>query len=376
MSFFRREESRVMPGWQEWAAGGDAPGSQGSATGLVPFFASVRHIVDYLSTLPIDSFRKDGKSRVEAPTPALIRRLDEPGGQGADTWVGQWGYGLAVDGNAVGWTTAWDGYGYPTGIRWLARSDWGFEESTKQWYVFGRPVSSQLIVHCPWIVPNGKTLGISPLEHFMAFWRAGLSAQSYADVGRGGGIPPAHLKNTKKTLNATESEGIQSRAVRSFASGRPFVSGNDWDLNVTAIPPNQAQFLNTLQLTANQTAAIFGIDPREIGGTGASGSITYVNDESKSLDRANNMRPYLVRFENMTKRILPERQYIRLNADATVRTDIKTRTEIIGLKLSDGRMNVDEARTLDDMEPLPNGQGQRYNVPAPKAEPTQRKDAS
>ena len=353
-------------------------GASSNPTGLVPFFAAVRHIVDFMSTLPVDAYRKeadaDGRDRrVPATLPALIRRLDAPGGPGVGTWIGQWAYGLAVHGNAVGWVTDWDGFGFPTSVRWIARTDWSFDEWSKQWYVFGQPVPSQMIVHCPWIVPAGTTLGLSPVEDFAEFWRAGRAAQEYADVSRGGGIPPAHLKNTAKKLDSSEASAIQGRAVRSFASGKPFVSGNDWDLTLTTIPPNQAQFLNTLQLTANQTAAIFGIDPREIGGS-ATESLTYATDESRSLNRANNMRPYLVRFEQMVARLLPERQFVRLNVDATIRTDIKTRIEVEGAQIQDGRMSVNEARELEDRAPVPGGDF--HNVPAPKAEPTQRGDAS
>lgn len=367
MSIFRRTEERAMPGWDDWYAGGSAPSPTG-ATGLVPFFASVRHIVDFLSTLPVDAYRKDGDRRVPAPTPQLFKRLDDPGDIGVEAWVGQWAYSIAVHGNAVGWITEWDGYGYPTAVRWLGRKDWSFEGG--KWYVFGREVATQMIVHCPWIVPEGGKLGMSPLEHFRTFWKAGMSAQEYADVGRGGGIPPAHLKNTAKKLEPMEASAVQSRAVRSFASGLPFVTGNDWDLSITTIPPNQAQFLNTLQLTANQTAAIFGIDPREIGGSGAQGSITYVNDESKSLDRINNMRPYMVRFENMVRRLLPDRQFVRLNVDATLRTDIKTRIEIEGQQLKDGRLSVNEIRAIEDREPVAGGDF--HNVPTPTAAPVNR----
>lgn len=366
MSFFRREEARSAQGWEEWAAGGNAP-STTSATGLVPFFGAIRHIVDFVSTLPVDSYRKDGDTRTPAPTPQLIKRLDDPGDIGVGTWIGQWAYGLAVHGNAVGWISDFDGYGYPTAVRWLERHDWQYENG--QWYVFGRPVSSQMIVHCPWIVPNGKKLGMSPVEHFREFWRAGLSAQEYADVGRGGGLPPAVLKNTEKVIDRTAAEAAQSSAVRSFASGKPFVTGKDWDLSISVIPPNQAQFLSTLQLTANQTAAIFGIDPREIGGS-ATESLTYATDESRALNRANNMRPYLVRFDRMMSRLLPERQFVTLNADATIRTDIKTRIEIQGAQISDGRLSVNEARALEDRAPVPGGDF--YNVPAPSAAPAQR----
>lgn len=350
-----RRDHSADDGWMPVGSGS----SGGSPTALVPFYASIRHIVDFVSTLPVDAYRKeqdaDGRERrVRSAIPQLIRRLDEPGGPGVGTWIGQWAYGLAVHGNAVGFITDWDGFGYPTSVRWLARHDWSFDEWSKQWYVFGAPVPSQMIIHSPWIVPNGKTLGLSPVEHFREFWQAGMSAQEYSDVSRGGGIPPAHLKNTAKTLDATAAQAVQTRAVRSFATGKPFVTGNDWDLDITTIPPNQAQFLNTLQLTANQTAAIFGIDPREIGGS-ATESLTYSTDESRSMNRANNMRPYLVRFESMTSRMLPNRQFLRLNVDATIRTDIKTRTEVVGAQIADGRMSVNEARALEDRDRVPGG---------------------
>jgi HK97 family phage portal protein len=369
MSLFVRSEQRAMNNpWADWEAGGSSPGSACDPTALVPFFAAIRHIVDFMSTLPVDSNRVDGESRTPmASLPPLFRRLDEPGGIGIGNWVGQWAYGVAVHGNAVGWTTAVDGFGFPIGVHWLRRQDWSFDETTGVWNLYGVPIkSSARIVHSPWIVPPGCTLGLSPVDHFKEFWKAGLSAQEYADVKRGGGIPPTTLRNTvMQELDPKAARLIQSRAMKAFAAGGPFVSGKDWELSVQKVPPNQAQFLSTLALAANETAAIFGIDPREIGGS-ATESLTYATDESRALNRANNMRPYLVRFEHMVARLLPDKQFVKLNVDATIRTDIKTRTEVIGMKLADGRMSVNEARALEDEPPLPPGaRGDYYNVPQP-----------
>jgi phage portal protein BeeE len=188
-------------------------------------------------------------------------------------------------------------------------------------------------------------------------------------VSRGGGTPPAILKNTRLTLDAEQAAAVRDRAVKAFASGKPFVAGSDWDLTMITVPPNQAQFLNTLQLTANQTAAIFGIDPREIGGS-ATESLTYATDESRSLNRANNMRPYLERFEAMTFRLLPNKQFVKLNVDATIRTDIKTRIGVIGDQLKDGRLSVNEARALEDRTPVPGGDF--YNVPSKEGDSAAR----
>lgn len=366
MSLFAKRTEDRSDGWATWEAGGSAPGSVKDPTGLVPFFAAVRHIVDFLSTLPVDGYRLDGDNRASMGLPPLLRRLNDPGDIGIGAWIGQWAWGQAVNGNSVGWITAVDGFGFPIGIRWLRRADWTFDEYTKQWYVYGIPAPRERIIHSPWIVPSGCTLGISPVEHFREFWAAGKSAQEYADVSRGGGTPPAILKNNRLELDPTAARAIQQRVRKSFASGDPFVTGKDWDLSMLTVPPNQAQFLNTLQLTANQTAAIFGIDPREIGGS-ATESLTYATDESRSLNRANNMRPYLVRFENLIARLLPERQFVRLNVDATIRTDIKTRIEVEGLQIADGRMSVNEARALEDRAPVPGGD--YHNVPSPKTAP-------
>ena len=372
MSLFRPAEKRSVDDWSDWLAGGPAPGSS-DATGLVPFFAAIRHIVDYLSTLPVDGRRTDGAGRTPMSSlPTLFRRLNEPGGIGIGNWIGQWAYAVAVHGNSVGWVTAIDGFGFPIGVHWLRKLDWSYDEYTGMWTILGVTTKdTSRIVHSPWIVPNGCVLGVSPVQHFKDFWTAGKAAQEYADVSRGGGIPPTTVRNTVlQELDPKVAREIQRRAMLNFATGAPWVSGRDWELKVNDAPPNQMRFLETLQLTANETAAIFGIDPREIGGS-ATESLTYATDESRALNRANNMRPYLVRFEDMIARLLPERQFVRLNVDATLRTDTKTRTEVIGAQIQDGRMSVNEARALEDLPPVDGGDF--HNVPTPtQKEPVAR----
>ncbi|WP_028657099.1 phage portal protein [Nocardioides sp. J54] len=368
--FGKRSEERSA--W--WSSIPTVGGSvtEDSAPRLAPLFAAHRHIVDYIATLPVDTFRKDGTVRTAVARPQLLQDPDSPGGPGIVSWLGQAAYGLA-NGNAVGWIVSTDGYGYPTRVQWLHWSKWSYDEHSGQWYVGGQPVGSSNLIHIPWIVPPGKTLGLSPIEHYATTIRAGLSAQEYADLKRGGGLPPAQVKNNQKTLDPKQSEAIKNRVVASFAKGEPFVTGSDWDLTAITIPPNQAQFVETLKMSANQIAAAFGIDPTEVGGQAAN-SLTYSTEELRQINRAANMRPYIVRLEEGLSRYLPQRQFIKLNVDANMRVDIKTRTEVTGQKIRDGRMSVNEARSLEDQSPVPGGDF--YNVPAPKAEPTNRNEGA
>jgi HK97 family phage portal protein len=220
------------------------------------------------------------------------------------------------------------------------------------------------------MVPPGRKLGLSPIEHQAAVICAGLSAQEYADLKRGGGTPPNQLRNTMKSeLADGVIEQAKAKAVSSFARGEPFVTGKDWELTQITIPPNQAQFVETLKMSANSVASAFGIEPTELGGT-PGGSLVYNTEELRELRRAADMKPYITRLERGLSRLLPLKQYIKLNVDANMRADIKTRTDVIGAQLADGRLNLDEARELDDRGPVPGGDF--HNVPAPKADPTQR----
>jgi HK97 family phage portal protein len=221
----------------------------------------------------------------------------------------------------------------------------------------------------------GKRLGLSPIAHYASMVRAGLAAQEYANVGRGGGLPPSVLQNTLLSEMPGELIAAASAAAQaSFAEGKPFVHGKDWKFEAVAIPPNHAQFIETLKLTATQIAAIYGLDPREVGGT-ASDSLSYTNDESRALNRAANMRPYIVRIENAVSRWIADSTVMRFNIDATIRTDTKTRVEVLGAEIADGRRSVNEVRALENRAPVPGGDV--YNIKNPlQPTPSSRGDRS
>ena len=336
------------------------------AVHLAPVFAAIRHLVDYISTLPVDFYRynSDG-SRVRATLPDLYRNITDE--VGWETWIGQLVYGVVTTGNAVGRATRVNGFARPGMVEWSG--NWSGGDDGSPIVIDGMAGNPATVVHVPWIVPPGKRMGLSPIGHYAAIVRAGLSAQDYADLKRGGGLPPAWLKNKAQTLTAEQAAGMKSRAVTAFASGQPFVHGSDWEFGVVSIPPNHVQFIETMKLSANQIAAVYGLDPREVGGQ-SSDSLTYTNDESRALNRASNALPYLTRFEHAIDRMLADQTHIKFNVDARIRADIKTRTDVVGAQIQDGRMSVNEARALEDRPPVPGGDF--HNVPAPKADPSTR----
>jgi len=362
--FFRKPEARSITD-VSWIAGGDrrTEVSQTRALHMTPVFSAIRHITDYGSTLPLKSYRKIGEDeRVPITLPKLFADLRTDGR--LVPWIGQGLASLAIRGNAVGFKINTDGFGFPTQVEWVSMDRVYVDDTTGagHWFIDGRSVSRLDIVHIPWITIPGRTLGLSPIEHYASTINAGLDSQSYGnDWFKGGGFPPSVFKNTDKVVTDEAATGIRAKLVQAIRRREPLVTGRDWEYTPISIPPEQAQFIETQKLSANQIAAIYGIDATEIGGT-APNSLTYSTEETRQINRAANMRPYLHRFEEAFASWLPSRQFVKFNTDATIRIDTKTRHEVYKLQREIGLRSLNEQRGLEDLPPVLGGD---VYVPAP-----------
>ena len=64
---------------------------------------------------------------------------------------------------------------------------------------------------------------------------------------------------------------------------------------------------------------------------------------------------------SVTTAALPKPEYVKFNVDSLIRADTKTRYEVHQIARTIGLNNVDEIRAIEDMDPLPDGQGQDYS---------------
>jgi HK97 family phage portal protein len=348
--------------------------SQDRALTLSYVFAAVRVIAGTISTLPLKGYRDLGDTRQPMGTlPKLFEDLRLAGQ--LRPWLHRFFASLALRGNAFGLVISRDGFGYPTVIDWLDPSMVTVNDSVpgRPEFVYnGRLVRREDIVHVPWFPLSGHTLGLSPISAFARTMGVGLHAETYgSDWFHGGGFPPGTFRNTEKQLvSAEEAEVLKARLVSSIRSHKPVVYGRDWEYNPISVPPGEAQFLETIKATATQVAHIYGIPPEEIGGASGA-SLTYSTVELNQLKLAANLRQWMVIFEDAMFGLLPERQFVRFNADAMVRTDLKTRWEVNAIRVNLGLASRDEIRAQEDQPPLPDGQGSDFALPATSSPPVQ-----
>ena len=340
-----------------WSVGdplSSASTSQDRALRMGPVFSAVRLISDTVSTLPIKAYRKIREERAPMKTlPELFRLLDDSGQ--LVTWLKRCVASLMLRGNAYGYITERDGYGYPTVIQWLDPSDVSCNDINPWapiWYWQGRPIPVEDLLHIPWFVIAGKVQGLSPIEAYAVTVTTGLQAQEYGNSWfAAGGVPPGTFKNSAKEVGPTQASAISDRLTAAIRSRRPIVYGSDWDYKPLTVPPEQAQFIETLNMTATQIASIYGLPPEMIGGS-TGDPLTYKTEEQFQARLNSSLRPLLVLIENAFSAILPRGQHVKLNADATARADLKTRYESYEIAQRIGLLDEDEMRALEDMPPL------------------------
>jgi HK97 family phage portal protein len=371
------EEQRTVTGlpWNVGDPLGATPVSFDRAASFGAVFGAWRYLGDQIATLPLHAYRDLGDRRQRMNSlPALFQ---QPAAQGTLVdWLFRPVISMASRGNAVGLVTQRDGFGFPTGVEWTNPDDWYVDDQPPQasigqpvWWYQGRHIPTENVVHIPWFPVPGKIWGLSPMAAYAQVVQAALGAQDFSrDWYAAGGVPPGTFKNEALTITDEQAEEISGRLVKSIRRRRPLVHGKDWSYTPLEIAPYEAKFIESQQLGATQIAGIYGVPPEKIGGQ-AGGPLTYNTVELNQIaTQTDAVRPWCTKLEAKFYQLLPERQYVKFAMDAVVRTDLLTRYRVYEIARKIGLRNIDELRELEDLEPLPAGQGGNVYTPQPLLE--------
>lgn len=365
--------------WGEWGdgagrtwAGADVT-TQG-ALQLLTVYGCNRFICDGISTLPVDAFRKAGGETIEVSTPAI---LDEPAPDlDFISWSTQFLTSLLLGGDFFGYRL-YSGASL-TGVVPLdpTKVEVFRERGRKRFRIEGAEFDTYQIMHVPGIMWPGADRGLSPVEAARQGIGMGMAAQEFGarffdqDSTPGGVIEvPGELEPTQAREMAkswAKKHGGKSK------NGLPGVLQGGATWKQTSVTNEQAQFLETRQFTAAEIAAqMFLIDPPEMG-IGVTGqSLTYSNLEQRNARKVQvTFLPWIVRLERALSSMLPQPRYVKLNVNALLRGDTKTRFEAYRVALGPNVpfMVPNEARGLEDWRPLPGGDEIAAPSPLPPTE--------
>lgn len=361
MSLFRSTENREAASWEAlrtFATGGGPLLGSGTkaALRLIPVYSATSLIADQFSILPLSGYNKiRGRRTLLDPQPGICVNPHVNPVFTRIEWLHQYASSYLLRGNAYGIVTAVDQRATPTKVAWLDPDRVRVDESTATpgYYYNEKLLDINTVLHIPWYPQPGSIVGLSPISQFRVQLESGMAANEYSNKWfRNGATPSGHLKYLASTLDPEKSAIAKDRFKAAVSGNDFFVSGNDWEWKALSVDAEDAQFLQAIKANASQIAAIFHVDPDDIGGESGN-SMTYSTLELNQIKfQVRALQPIFTRLEAHMRRLLPGGQYVKFNADAVVRTESKVRAEIHEINLRTGMETQAEGRALEDKEPL------------------------
>lgn len=369
--------------WAEFLSSGkSATGktvTHSTAMQSVAVFACVRVLSETLAALPLPVYRRlSPRGKERAINHNLYPLLHDAPNPEMTSFV----FREALMGHLVLWGNAyaeidWDPRSGKVNALWPLRPDrmQVVRENGQLWYRYrlpdgdGAELPAYRVLHIPGLGFDG-IMGYSPVSLAREAIGLGLAAEEFGarlfsnDTNLGG-----YLRHPK-----TLSEPAQDRLIKSFEkrhrglekSHRLAVLEEGMEYQRIGIPPNDAQFLETRKFQTTEIARFFNVPPHMIGDLDRA---TFSNIEQMSLEFVvYTMTPWLKRWEQViSKKLLGpnERQtyFAEFLVTGLLRGDIQARFNAYAVGRQWGWLSADDVRDLENMNPLPEGQGNVYLIP-------------
>jgi HK97 family phage portal protein len=329
-----------------------------NALRLSAVWGCVRLLADCVSTLPLHAFR-DGSREPLDPPPTLLARpsadLEE-----MPEWL--WA-GLAsalLRGNAFGLIVARAGASQrPTQVELLHPdrvSVATMPDRSTQWRLDGRRIDKTDLWHLRGYPFPGNPLGLSPIGYAAQSIGLGLAAEQFgAEFFGDNATPSGVLTSDQRLTRELAAEASETWHIAHKGKRKTAVMGSGVKWQAVSVAPEESQFLESQKFTVAQICRVFGVPP-EMVASEAGGSLTYANVEQRDLSLLKYaVAPWLTRFERKLTRAMPRGTFVKFNAAALLRTDLKSRYESYAIGLEQGFLTLAEVRELEDREPLPAG---------------------
>ena len=195
---------------------------------------------------------------------------------------------------------------------------------------------------------NAIGIALATEEYGAAFFRNGA---------RPGGVleHPGVLKDPSKLR-----ESWHAVYGGTMNTGRIAVLEEGVKYQQIAIPPEEAQFLETRKFQIDEIARLYRVPPHMIGDLEKS---SFNNIEQQSLEFVKyTLNPWVVRWEqSLQKALLSDRErkeyFIRFKVDGLLRGDYKSRMEGYAIGRQNGWLSANDIRSLEDINPIEGDEG-------------------
>lgn len=231
-----------------------------------------------------------------------------------------------------------------------------------------RNMKPDRIWHVPLLAADG-IVGKGLLQRARESMGYSLALETYGAAHFGNGAQPGGVLEHPGRLDANARKNIRSEweAIHQGPdrAGRIAVLQEGMKYSGVAISPEDSQMIENRKFQVGEVARWLNIPPHLLKDLERA---TFSNIEQQAIEFVTyTIRPILVMIEQETNRkFIPEderaRRFNEFLIDGLLRGDIQSRYNAYAIARNNGWMNADEIRSRENMNPMPDGLGQRYLV--------------
>ena len=234
--------------------------------------------------------------------------------------------------------------------------------------VNGEEADISKILHFRGPVLNGY-LGVSPITYAASSIHYARELEKYGvRMQKNGGKPGGVLTLGEGNLSEDRLQKLRKSINETYSddgAGKVAVVPNGAALEMLGIKSSDAQFIENRKFQRSEIAGIFRVPPHMIGDLEHA---TFSNIEHQAIQFVTySLMVWLKRTEATLNSMLLTKQnradgfFFKYDVKDLLRGDAKSRADFY--KVMEKHMYSDEVRAMEDMNPLPNGEGQKVLVP-------------
>lgn len=335
--------------------------TEATVMGLPAYGRGVELIASTIAGVELRGYRYDSTLLIDTridPAPEVLRDPDPI----STPW--NWKFAVAEDGINYGNHFARLGdpnaQGWP---RWLVPIDatlvsLGVDKATGLlWWKIGKNevVPYGELFHISFGNRSGKILGRSKIVQYADALGGLLSTDAHARrYFRSGGLPSAVLKSTDPDFTQEQAQQLKDRYRATVGSGsqEPMVIRSDIEFTPVVSDAEKQQLVAARQWDSQLAAMILGIPSTYLGLVGPSMNYTTVETIDIGFVRDTVDRWSKPIEAAVTKWLLPYGTTAKFDWSGRMRTDSKSRAEVLQIEKGAGLLTSDEGRQMLNRPPI------------------------
>lgn len=225
-----------------------------------------------------------------------------------------------------------------------------------------REIGADKVVYIPAFTTDGET-GMSVIEYGLEVIGTGIAANRAASATFKNGLMPTTYFKFPKVLKSDQREDARG-AIQTIAgavnAGKPAILEAEMDVGTIGINPNDAQLLESRNVSAEEVCSLFGVPPTMIGRGDKASSWASSSENLNLWFLQYTLMPWMKRIEMAIWDgfLTPAEQldiYAEYNFEGLLRGDSAARAAFYASGLQNGWLNRNTVARLENMPEIPGG---------------------